>query len=296
MPIEIVKTRIVVHRKRSDVRARASVESGSSSDEETAQPVHTVRKDNENEDISRYESRAEYANDRLRKTMGEIDDIRMYRTTSKKLADRQPATIQDGRRTATADKKRVLVGAEFSRFIVNKQNARMERMNVIKNQFHDPIEEVLTSAHQTIGENIADARYIKYKSVKMVDHNDPGCLDNQRKELLADSDRKRTFGAQHPQEVVTLETTKPAEEYLQFIIDSIHLQDQSKLETELLALERNLRKDIKSDDIETDTSDEDTKRSGSSRKSPSKSTKQRGYLQEVMNSSKTEVLKDNSVA
>jgi hypothetical protein len=297
MPIEIVKTKITSQRRyvppsqhpqtHSSPRNVVTDPGQDSSDEDKIVRRKHNRDDND-ADYSKFDSRIDYANDRLRQTMVEIHDIKMYRSANTKKA---PTTTMDGllqplnespikennnKAPGTADKKRVLVGAEFSRFIVNKELAKADRLNVMRNRFHDPIEDILKKSQKDIDQSLMDVRILKHKTKKMNDQDDPKSLDNQRKVLLEQSEEKRMFGFLHPDKVNTLEEPKPTENYVHFVIDSVNLQDEKKLEKDLLQLESALRKEL-DEGVDTDTSNDDDT---SKRRNHLRERRHGGYLKE----------------
>lgn len=307
MPIEIVKTKITTKKRYVPPTTPANHPTHSSPRNTSTAPGYdsssddgkpTRKKggkalDDDDPDLSKYDSRIDYANDRLRQTMVEIHDIKMYRSVNtKKISTTAyaaglqglPSSLTGGvgkeKGTGSDGKKRVLVGAEFSRFIVNKELAKADRLNVIHNRFHDPIEGVLQKSQQDIENSLLETRMLKHKTRKMNDRDDPHSLDNQRKELLEQSTEKREFAFLHPDKVYTLEEPKPTEHYVHFVIDSVNLHDEKKLEKELLQLESTLRKEL-DEGVETDSSDDNE---NSSKKDQHRHGRRRGgYLSDAHN-------------
>ncbi len=297
MPIEIVKTKISSQQRYAphnlqQTRTHSSprnieTEPGQDSSDEDKLTRRRLSKDDDGPDFSKFESRVDYANDRLRQTMVEIHDIKMYRSmNSKKISTASYVGMMDGTQIPIdreklangidKDKKRVLVGAEFSRFIVNKELAKVDRLNVIQNRFHDPIEGVLRKSQKDIDDSLSETRLLKHKTRKMNDRDDPHSLDNQRKTLLEQSEEKRQFGFLHPDKVHTLEDPKPTETYVHFVLDSVNLHDEKKLEKDLLQLETTLRKDL-DEGVDTDSSNDDD----TARKEQRKIRRRGGYLREA---------------
>ena len=244
MPIEFVKSTIEAPK-----RHFIPLEHRPSS---TAQ--HDYEEDQEH--LPKDESRIDQANSDLRQTMTEIEEIKMYRSVKPRRTTSTitSTTVISSQKPDT--KRKVLVGAEFNRFIVSKEKAKMDKININLKRFQDPILEVLATSQQQIADHIHEAKVIGFHSQQLHKGADPDNLDQQRKTLLSQSEQRRKVSAEHPQYVHRLEAKRPQDDYVTWAIESSRHQS-SKLETQLMQLETTLRKEAEHDITNTSSSDDE---------------------------------------
>lgn len=264
MPIEFVKATIEAPKRHFIPLDHHALSSGHPIFEEDPDHLH----------LPKDESRIDQANSDLRQTMTEIEEIKMYRSVKPRRA------ISAQQSTKPDTKRKVLVGAEFNRFIVSKEKAKIDKININLKRFQDPILEVLASSQQAIEEHVHEAKVIGYRSHQLHKGANRNNLETQRKQLLSQSEQRRKQAKEHPQHVHELEALRPQDDYVTWALDS-SIHQESKLENELMQLETSLRKEVNRDVLYTSSSEDEQqhKRKGHLLKKPTK-TQQRNKRKE----------------
>lgn len=197
------------------------------------------------------ESHIDKANADLRQTMKEIEEVKMYRTI-------RPRKGQSSQGQKPDSKRRVLVGAEFNRFIVSKEKAKIDKININLKRFHDPVLDVMDESMKELDKNVKEAIQVSYQSKQLHKGDDPQLLDSQRKHLLLQSEERRKSARFHPTKVGGLATPRAPEDYVNWALES-SAHEKGNLENDLMHLEKHLRKEADNDYLDTSSSDDGNK-------------------------------------
>lgn len=183
------------------------------------------------------ESMVDVTNRFLGLTVQETHDIKVYKVFPDKKKNDQSDDLESDVPVAT---KRVLIGSEFTRYIVNKEKkAVRETIGSLQQAIDDPVNKPLRDDHQKLQDALISFHEVSVQNKISMDRDDEKSAEYTRRHYMKMSEQTKKKAEMRP-ELMQAASDKTTEECIDWAIQTSQFY-ASRLEEDLFRLENKLR-------------------------------------------------------